>query len=97
MRKRDGAYPSYLFEELLTGGTDKVVSTRLLQGEGNDRLERIKFDEMVEQIAVVEPEQYSKETESSWCNNDVNTRKHHGAQPRRVRMDDTYPTGDVCP
>lgn len=70
-------HPSYLFEELLTRGTDEIVPTRLLQRKRDDRLQSIKFDEMVEKIAVIEPEQNSKETESSWCSNGVNTEEHH--------------------
>lgn len=92
----NASYPSYLFEELLARGTDEVVPTRFLQCESNDRLQCIKLDEMVEKIAVVEPEQYSKEAESSWCDNRVNTAQI-GGQSQKVRRNDTYPTGDVCP
>ena len=67
------ANPSNLLEDLLTGGADEIVSKRLLQRKRDHRLESINLDEVSKEIAVVEPEQHSKETESSCGKSGVNT------------------------
>ena len=61
----DHHYLSHELEKLLARGTEQIISARFLQCQIDYGFQGVKFDEMSEKIAVIEPECYPKEAESS--------------------------------
>lgn len=53
-----------MLEEFLTRGTKEVVSTGFLEGEIENRTQRVNLHQVVEEVTVIEPQKDTEVAES---------------------------------
>ena len=71
-----------MLKELLASRTEQIIPTRLLQRQIEDGFQEIIFDDVIEQIPIVQPQQHPEESERSYTKREGKSERRKKKQSR---------------